>query len=419
MHVIKPKTAILHYTAPPVIGGVEAVIKAHAKAFLQADYPVALVAGRGDADALPSGVDLFLIPELDSQHPEILEMSHMLEQGRVPTEFDTLVSRIIESLTAVLSSFDNAIIHNVLTKHFNLPLTSALHTLLDAGVIRKCIGWCHDFTWTSPMSRSKVFPGYPWDLLRTFRNDVTYVVVSQRRQRTLAALFGCYPEQIRVVYNGVDADLLLGLSQEGRDLVDRLGLVESDLIMLMPVRITQSKNLELALRVVAALRDEKVGVKLVVTGPPDPHDPGIMAYYQSLKALRDQLYLEAEVCFVFESGPDPARPYTIGLQLVGQLFRASDLMFMPSHREGFGMPVLEAALVRMPVMCTDVPAAVEIGGSDVLYFDSSEEPNAIARMILDWAKADPAHRLRRRIRQNYTWQAIFENAIEPLLQSTC
>ena len=41
-------TAILHYSAPPVVGGVEAVISAHAEVFQRNGYPVTVVAGRGD-----------------------------------------------------------------------------------------------------------------------------------------------------------------------------------------------------------------------------------------------------------------------------------------------------------------------------------------------------------------------------------
>jgi glycosyltransferase involved in cell wall biosynthesis len=103
--------------------------------------------------------------------------------------------------------------------------------------------------------------------------------------------------------------------------------------------------------------------------------------------------------------------------VVGDLFRVSDLMFMPSHREGFAMPVLEAGLSGIPVVCTDVPAAVEIGGEDVILFDLDERPDRLAARILAWAEGSAVHRLRRRVRQSYTWQSIFQRDIEPLLRS--
>jgi glycosyltransferase involved in cell wall biosynthesis len=411
----KPETAILHYTAPPVVGGVEAVIQAHVAAFIQAGYPVTVIAGRGEEAALPSGADFVCIPEMDSQHPQVAQTSSRLAKGEVPPAFDQMVNQLIGVLAPTLSHFDTVMVHNLFTKHFNLPLTAALHHLLDAGQLGRCIAWCHDFTWTSPHSRSKVHPGHPWDLLRTWRSDVTYVTVSRRRQRALAALLGCPPEQIRVIYNGVNPEVLLGLSAEGYALVSRLGLLESDLILLMPVRVTQAKNIEYALQVVAALKACGCRPKLILTGPPDPHDPESMAYFQSLQALREQLGVAEEMRFVFESGPDPHQPFIIDERVVGDLFRVSDVMFMPSHREGFGMPVLEAGLAGVPVVCTNVPAAEEIGGADVILLDADEEPAHVAEQILARAAGNPVHRLRRRVRQNHTWREIFRRDIEPML----
>ncbi|MFQ5593610.1 MAG: glycosyltransferase family 4 protein [Anaerolineae bacterium] len=412
----QPTNVVLHYSAPPVVGGVEAVIEAHVRVFVETGYPVTVIAGRGDQAALPSGANFLRIPKVDSQHPGVAQAGSALEQGDVPPNFEDLVAQLADKLTPVLSAFDNLIIHNIFTKHFNLPLTAALHQLLDAGTIQRCIAWCHDFTWTSPSSRSKVHPGYPWELLRTHRSDVTYVVVSHSRQRALAELFGCSPEEIRVVFNGVDPDVLLGLSPAGSDLVARLGLLESDLVLLMPVRVTQAKNIEYALRVVAALKARGCRLKLVLTGPPDPHDAHSMAYFESLRDLRWQLGVEDEICFVYESGPDPDEPFIIDPPVIADLFRVCDVMFMPSHREGFGMPVLEAGLVGMPVVCTGSPAAREIGAEDVILFDAGEDPAHVAGQILSWADQSPVHRLRRRVRQHYTWSEIFHRDIKPLLE---
>jgi glycosyltransferase involved in cell wall biosynthesis len=184
----------------------------------------------------------------------------------------------------------------------------------------------------------------------------------------------------------------------------------------MPVRVTQAKNIEYALHLVAALKARGCRPGLVLTGPPDPHDAESMAYFRSLQALRRDLGVEAEMRFVFESGSDPDQPYLIGSDVVGDLLRASDLMFMASHREGFGMPVLEAGLAGIPVVSTRVPAALEIGGQDLLLFDLEEDPDHLAGRILAWAEGSPVHRLRRRARQNYTWPAIFRRDIEPMLR---
>ncbi len=73
---------------------------------------------------------------------------------------------------------------------------------------------------------------------------------------------------------------MFGLTSSGWELTQRLDLLAADLIMLMPVRVTRAKNIEFALEVVAALKAEGLKVKLVLTGPPDPHDEKSMAYFQ-------------------------------------------------------------------------------------------------------------------------------------------
>ncbi len=409
------KTAILHYSLPPVVGGVEAVIQAHASLLLGAGYPVTLIAGAGEKAALPDGAEFIRIPEMDSRHPQIVQASQQLEDGKVPDDFELLTASIEKALEAAIEGMDHVIIHNVFTKHFNLPLTAALIRLLDQGKIKHCIAWCHDFTWTSSHSRPNVHPGYPWDLLRTYREDVTYVTVSLHRQAELAGLFHCAPERIQVVYDGVDPADIYSLSDEGQVLVERLGLNEADLILLMPVRVTQAKNIELALQVTASLVSKSIRTKLVVTGPPDPHDPEDMAYYHSLLELRSKLGVERESGFVYSSGPQGENEYAIGLPLVGELYRICDVLFMPSHREGFGMPILEAGLIGMPIFSTEIPASEEIGGQEVIRFSADSSADQVAELILGWARNSPTQRLRQRIRKNFTWQAIFKHDILPLL----
>ncbi len=389
----------------------------HTYILAQVGYAVTLMAGRGDNTELAPGTKFKLIEAMDSQNPRIEQLNVNLEKGKVPDNFDNLTAQLKETLATELQNFDDVIIHNIFTKHFNLPLTAALFQLLDENVIHNCIAWCHDFTWTSPSSRSKVHHGYPWDLLRTYRPDVTYVVVSKQRQLSLADLLDCPPEKIQVIYNGVNTQQLLGLTEEGESLIKRMHLLDADLILLMPVRVTHAKNFEYAFKTVAELKNRGVQVKMVITGPPDPHDADSIAYFRSLQEMRDDLGITDQARFIYESGSNPNEPFYIDNLLVGDLFRISDIMFMPSHREGFGMPVLEAGLVGIPVVSTRVPAAVEIAPDEAILFDADTSAEELATRILDWANENRVHRLRRRIRQQYTWEAIFRRDIEPLLNS--
>jgi glycosyltransferase involved in cell wall biosynthesis len=185
----------------------------------------------------------------------------------------------------------------------------------------------------------------------------------------------------------------------------------------MPVRVTQAKNIEFALKLLVELKARGVQPKLIHTGPPDPHSNRSMAYFRTLQAQRHELGLENAMHFVFESGPQPGQPYQIDLNVVGDLYRISDVMFMPSHREGFGMPVLEAGLAGIPAICTlNVPAAVEIGGEDVTIIDSETSPAQLADQLVEWMQTNPQYHFRQRVRRQYTWKAIFKHDILPLLK---
>ena len=410
------KTAILHYSSPPEIGGVEAVIQAHAFQFAKAGLPLTVIAGRGDSAALPDGVDFVCIPEIDTMNPEISAATAELNRGNIPDSFENLVGRLTAQLRPLLKPFDHLIVHNVLTKHFNLPLTAALFRLMDEGTITHTVAWCHDLTWSSPNSRNKVFESFPWNLLKTVHKHVTYVAISQQRKNEIVQTFGLPPQDIPVISNGVDPAVLLNFSQEGAALIDRLNLWADELILIMPVRVTAAKNIEYAMQVLAELKTLNKRVRLVLTGPPDPHDSSSMEYYQSLLDLRRSLNVEHEMRFVFESGPQPGSGYLIDQRVVADLYHMADIMFMPSHREGFGMPILEAGLLGLPVFATPVPAIHELDITESFIFPLDTPPQQLAGQILNWAKDNPEYLLRAKVRQGYTWKAIFVRDLLPLLK---
>ncbi|MDK2981413.1 MAG: hypothetical protein PWQ55_1760 [Chloroflexota bacterium] len=409
--------AILHYSAPPTVGGVESVMHAHAHVLLEHGYAVTLIAGSGSPDALPSGCDFIHLPLLDSQHPQVLEVNAALEAGQVTDDYRQLRERIKTDLAEYLPNFEHLIVHNVFSKHFNLALTDALHELLDEGLIPHCIAWCHDLSWASERSLPVLHDGQPWNLLRHYRPEVDYVVVSRKRRYVMAETFNMPADQIRVIYNGIDEHVLLGIDPASQALIEPLHLAEAELFLLMPVRVTQAKNIEFALHVLKELRDRECNAMMVLTGPPDPHDPDNLAYFQDLLNLRAKLGLQDAFRFAYEIDSGGKGGTILDMETVGGLYRLSDALFMPSWREGFGMPILEAGFLGKPVFASDIPAVEEIGGEDVHHLDIHKEPVAAATQILDWAAQDPLYRLRKKTRENYTWEQIFRKQIEPLLSN--
>ncbi|MEO5887204.1 MAG: hypothetical protein ABIQ77_06020, partial [Anaerolineales bacterium] len=142
--------AILHYSVPPVVGGVESVIAHHARLMAANGHSVRLIAGRGNA--LGEKIPLVEMPQADSQHPRVLAVKEQLDQGAVTAEFDSLRDDLVSQLQTALSAVDILIAHNVCSLNKNLALTAALQKLQTA-TARKLpclILWHHDLAWTTP-----------------------------------------------------------------------------------------------------------------------------------------------------------------------------------------------------------------------------------------------------------------------------
>lgn len=404
---------ILHYAAPPTVGGVESTIYHHARLLVQAGWKVHVIAGRGRP--FHPQVAFSRLPEVDSRHPEVLAVGQALAQGRVPPEFIALRDRLTDRLRPLLAEAEACIVHNAVTLHKNLPLTAALRRLADEGITR-LIAWCHDFAWQDALYIPDLHPGYPWDLLRTPWPGVRYVVVSAHRRAQLAVLLGLPAEQIEVVSPGVDVADFFKLEPATRRLVEELDLLAADPLMLLPARITRRKNIEFAIRVTAALTQYKPRAALVVSGPPGPHNPANVAYLEALQGLREELGVTEQVHFLYEHG-DGDRPLHVTDAMMADLYHLADLLLFPSRREGFGIPLLEAGLTRLPVFCSDIPPFQESGGEEITVFELDEEPHRIARRIVEVLAAAPAYRLRRRVLEEYTWQQIVQRKVIPLLRS--
>jgi mannosylglucosylglycerate synthase len=405
------RVAILHYSAPPVVGGVERILSRHTGLLLEAGHEVHVVVGRGESP--DARARLLTFPLLDSLEPTIMALRADLDEGRVPDAFDGVAAVLTGWLREALAGADVVIAHNVCSLHFNLPLTAALHDLLLDGALPNLVSWHHDLAWTMERHRAALHEGYPWDLLRQPWPGARHVTISRTRCLELAGLLGLDPGDITYVPNGMDLENDLALADETIALVRRTDLLAADPLLLMPARLTMRKNVELGLAVVAELRAAGQPAGIVVTGPVDPHDPAQQAYLDRLRRLRSELALEDAAWLLgADTGSAPSD------RLVVDLYKVADVLFLPSREEGFGLPVLEAALHRLPIVCSDIPVLREVAGDAALYVAPDGDPAVVAADLLRWLDRDPESRLWRRVRREYDWPRLYRERIEPLVAAS-
>jgi glycosyltransferase involved in cell wall biosynthesis len=412
----RPRVGLLHYTSPPIIGGVEAILYEQAVRLAARGYRVTILSGRGGPLPDRHAAKLAIIPELDSRETAVSAVREALDRGEIPAEFATLRADLVQHLSIELAELDVLIVHNALTLHFNLPLTAALWTLADAHRAR-IISWVHDISWLNPIYRPWMHEGEPWDLLRRQHPGITSIFVSAQRLAEWNELTGASLDATHVIPNGIDAGALLKLGPRAIELNARFGLLSADIVMLAPVRITKRKNLEWAIEAAAGVLASGRTVQLLITGPPGPHNPRSHEYVQDLKRLTDRLGLRESVRFLYEQTSAATDEHAVDAATLSDLYMLSDVVTLPSASEGFGLPLAEAAIFRVPVVCTDLPAFREIAPDGASFVPVAAGSPGFTAAVLE-AIESPAARLRRHVIDTLSWDRIVTERLEPLLSGS-
>lgn len=399
--------ALLHYSSPPIVGGVESVLGHHARLMADAGHQVQIIAGRG-AQTDPR-IPFVQIPLADSRDPEVLALKAELDAGHLPPKFNRLVDGLTANFNEILDEVDVLVAHNVCSLNKNLALTAAVRNLANYSHVR-IILWHHDLAWTTPRYRDELHNGYPWDLLRQAWPDVKQVTISEMRQHELAELLQIDPAEIAIVPNGVDLARFHKLEKQTREYVEQLDLLNAYPLLLLPVRITPRKNIELALRVCSSLIQRFPDTKLVITGPLGPHNPANLKYFERLRRLRQELKLKNTVYFLAELTSD-----YIPDEIISDFYHLADALFLPSREEGFGIPILEAGLAGLPIFCADIPPLQDLGGSYVTYFSPDTDPRELATIVANVLSSNDVFHMRTHVRGRYTWEHIYAQNIAPLL----
>ena len=136
----------------------------------------------------------------------------------------------------------------------------------------------------------------------------------------------------------------------------------SDVFNIVSVgRLEKPKGFEIALKAAKILKDRKVDFHWYIVG-----DGTERAY---LENISKELALQHVITFV---GFD-TNPYTFMQQ--------SDLYVQTSHFEGLGRTLIEAAILKKPIVTTDFDTAFDLVEQDKTGIITTKEPEAIAAAI--------------------------------------
>ena len=74
---------------------------------------------------------------------------------------------------------------------------------------------------------------------------------------------------------------------------------------------------------------------------------------------------------------------SISDEYLGAVYAASTCLICASAGEGFGLPLIEAASRKLPIIARDIPVFREVAGNSAFYF-TGDEPNDVASAVEAW-----------------------------------
>lgn len=211
--------------------------------------------------------------------------------------------------------------------------------------------------WFHPLQRTYRLLSY-----RAMARQASRVVVMTTPARGTTAARLRVPESKVAVVPWASVMPLYGSAILPRISLDRLGVPER--FLLYPAQTWAHKNhIRLAQAVALLRREHDLSVFVVLTGRRN-------AYWSKIEAEIRALGVED---LVISLG-------WVDTQVLRSLYQAADALIFPSLYEGWGLPIVEALDVGLPVLCSNITPLQEIALEAALTFDP-RNPAAIADAI--------------------------------------
>ncbi len=227
--------------------------------------------------------------------------------------------------------------------HYNAPISYSGSLLVTIHDITHILYRDYRSKWKSRV--------YASPMLRMAAHGAAHIfTVSEYSKRRLIEYLDIDPDKITVVYNGVSKFYSPGDKECAYEAVASRFHFTLPYILYVG-SLKPHKNLETLLDAYTRLCAGKMpDIHLVIAGKASAGDLSIARYAAKL-------------------GIDPFFIDDADDWQLANLYRAAEMLVLPSFEEGFGLPIVEAMASGSPVACADAGAMPEIAGNAAIFFD--------------------------------------------------
>lgn len=226
---------------------------------------------------------------------------------------------------------------------------------------------------------------YTHKFRQAIRDADCIVAISECTKRDICELGGISSDRVEVVYQSCATRFAAEpLPQKMWQVRSHYGLPDS--YVLNVGSIEERKNVLLAVK---ALRYLSEDVMLVIVGRPTPYMKQIERYMVEW-GLSERVVILHDV-------PDDDLP---------AIYRMANAFVYPSRYEGFGIPIIEAIRMGLPVVACTGSCLEEAGGPDSIYVDPDDDAgmaHAISQVLFG------AEGRQQRIERSQAYVRRFEN----------
>lgn len=291
----------------------------------------------------------FCVPEAFFEDPENQWLNERMwgceQRDALVTERVHEVARYLkEMLRRFVHRFEIEVLvlENVLAIPVHVPLGVAITEFL-AETNMRAVAHHHDFFWERHRFAVNAIPDFLDMAFPPRLPNLRHAVINERGQEELARRKAVNSVLVPNVFEfEKSAPKLDDYSQDVRA---ELGLKKEDIMILQPTRLIPRKGIELAIQLIARLKDPRC--KLVLT-----HEAGDEGW--EYREMLTDLAKESEVPLIFANERIAERRYIDDddrkIYTLWDIYPHADLISYPSLYEGFGNALLEAFYFRKPVV---------------------------------------------------------------------